>query len=184
MSETAEPPRRAERRRIPFYVPLIFAVALVFTAIGVVESLFIVYEYFTGAFAFQRAPDLGIGIRSWTEHHSLRPGYSDQNFHTSSFGLRTPEVAVPKPAGTFRVLLLGDSFTFGYGVKEDEGFARVLERQLRRDANRPIEVVNAGVISYCPLLEYLQYVHHLNLLEPDVVILNFDMSDVQDHLIY
>jgi hypothetical protein len=44
--------------------------------------------------------------------------------------------------------------------------------------------VNAGVLSYCPLLEYLQYRQHLHVLEPDLVVLNFDMSDVQDHLEY
>jgi hypothetical protein len=47
-----------------------------------------------------------------------------------------------------------------------------------------VEVVNAGVLSYCPLLEYLQYRNHLSILDPDLVILNFDMSDVQDHMIY
>jgi hypothetical protein len=39
-------------------------------------------------------------------------------------------------------------------------------------------------LSYCPLLEYLQYRHHLHVLEPDLVVLNFDMSDVQDHMAY
>jgi len=53
-----------------------------------------------------------------------------------------------------------------------------------RFASARVEVVNAGVISYCPLLEYLQYRHHLHSLDPDLVILNFDMSDVQDHLAY
>jgi hypothetical protein len=47
-----------------------------------------------------------------------------------------------------------------------------------------IEVVNAGVLSYCPLLEFLQYRQQLHALEPDLVVLNFDMSDVQDHLAY
>jgi len=170
---------------VPPVARLVFAVALIFTAIGVIESAFIVYEYFTGALAYERAPDRGIGIRSWTEHHALRPGYDIPNLHTNSFGLRSPEVAVPKPAGTVRILLLGDSFTFGQGVREDQGFARVLERKLKAtETDRVIEVVNAGVISYCPLLEYLQYRQHLHILEPDLVVLNFDMSDVQDHLIY
>jgi hypothetical protein len=55
---------------------------------------------------------------------------------------------------------------------------------LRSGGFPSVEVVNAGVLSYCPLLEYLQYRHHLHVLEPDLVILNFDMSDVQDHLEY
>jgi len=99
--------------------------------------------------------------------------------------LRSPEVAVPKPAGTVRILLLGDSFTFGLRVADNETFGRQLEKRLRATyGSNSIEVVSAGVISYCPLLEYLQYRHHLHVLEPDLVVLNFDMSDVQDHMAY
>jgi hypothetical protein len=115
----------------------------------------------------------------------MRPGYDIPPVRTNSFGLRSPEVPVPKPPGTFRILLLGDSFTFGFMSGEESVFARKLERRLRdRDGASVIEVVNAGVLSYCPLLEYLQYRHHLQALDPDLVILNFDMSDVQDHLEY
>jgi GDSL-like lipase/acylhydrolase family protein len=169
----------------PWLLRLLFLVALVFTAIGVVETGFILYDLRTGVFSTSRAPDVGFGIRSWTVHHALRPGYSSPNIHINSFGLRSPEVAVPKPAGTIRILLLGDSFTFGLRVRDDETFGRRLEEDLRgKYGTAPVEVVSAGVLSYCPLLEYLQYRHHLHVLEPDLVVLNFDMSDVQDHMAY
>jgi GDSL-like Lipase/Acylhydrolase family len=164
---------------------LVFLVAVVFTTVGILETAFILYDLRTRALSIARAPDLGFGIRSWTVHHALRPGYSSPAVHINSFGLRSPEVAVPKPAGTIRVLLLGDSFTFGLRVKDDEIFGRRLEEMLRgKYGAAPVEVVSAGVISYCPLLEYLQYRHHLHVLEPDLVVLNFDMSDVQDHMAY
>ena len=164
---------------------LVFLVAVVFTAIGVIESGFIAYDLLTHSLSPFRAPDLSFGIRSWTLHHELRPGYTSPAVHTNSFGLRSPEVAVPKPAGTVRILMLGDSFTFGFRAPDDEVFARRLEDKLRKQlAPTAIEVVNAGVLSYCPLLEYLQYRDRLHVLEPDLVILNFDMSDVQDQLAY
>jgi GDSL-like Lipase/Acylhydrolase family len=164
---------------------LVFLVAIAFTTIGIIETAFILYDLRTQALSVARAPDLGFGIRSWTVHHALRPGYSSPNIHINSFGLRSPEVAVPKPAGTVRILLLGDSFTFGLRVRDDETFGRRLEERLRSaSGSTPIEVVSAGVISYCPLLEYLQYRHQLHVLEPDLVVLNFDMSDVQDHMAY
>ena len=164
---------------------LVFSIVLLFALIGVVESGFIVYDAFSGSLSVFRAPDLGRGVRSWTVHHAMRPGYRDGSVRLNSFGLRSPEVAVPKPDGTFRVLLLGDSFTFGFMAREEEVFARLLETRLRQqDTSRTIEVVNAGVLSYCPLLEYLQYRHHLHALDPDLVVLNFDMSDVQDHIEY
>jgi lysophospholipase L1-like esterase len=174
-----------DERGTPFFLRVFFVVALAFTTIGIVESAFIAFDLYTGWLSFARSPDLSFGVRSWTLHHELRPGFSSPNVRTNSFGLRSPEVAVPKPEGTFRILILGDSFTFGFGVADDKVFARRLEAQLRsRNPNASIEVVNAGVLSYCPLLEYLQYRHRLHVLEPDLVILNFDMSDVQDHMAY
>lgn len=172
--------------RTPLIVRLLFVVALAFTLLGTVESAFMAYDVWSGgALSVFRAPDLERGIRSWTEHHAMRPGYADSVTTLNSFGLRSPEVRVPKPEGTPRVLLLGDSFTFGFKTGDKDVFARRLEEQLRRSAGRAsTEVVNAGVVSYCPLLEYLQYRHHLAVLEPDLVILNFDMSDVQDHMDY
>ena len=164
-----------------------FVIALIFTTIGVLESAFILYDVAThGSLAGLRAPDLSFGIRSWRIHHEMRPGYQSAVVRTNSFGLRSPEVAVPKPEGTFRILLLGDSFTFGMRVADDDLiFARRLEAQLRKQyPSKRIEVVNGGVLSYCPLLEYLEYRHYLHSLAPDLVILNFDMSDVQDQLAY
>ncbi len=168
------------------FLRLLFAAGLAFALLGFIESTFIAYDLWTGgSLSAARAPDLGFGIRSWTVHHALRPGYTSPNVNTNSMGLRSPEVAIPKPPRTIRVLLLGDSFTFGLRALDKDLFARRIEERFReRFAPTAVEVVNAGVLSYCPLLEYLQYRQQLNILEPDLVVLNFDMSDVQDHLAY
>lgn len=172
-------------RQTPLVVYALFAVALAFTAIGLVEIAFRAANMVSGgSLAVGLTPDLEVGIRSWTVHHAMRPGYDNPASPTNSFGLRSPEVAVPKPAGAFRILLLGDSFTLGFRAANDVVFARQLEQGLRTGGFTSVEVVNAGVLSYCPLLEYLQYRHNLHILEPDLVIVNFDMSDVQDHLEY
>jgi hypothetical protein len=186
MSDRIETSERTDPSHTSAVVRVLFLVALAFVALGVIESGFMIYDALTGgSLSVQRAPDLGFGIRSWTVHHAMRPGYRSPNIQTNSFGLRSPEVAVPKPRGTFRILLLGDSFTFGLRASEHDIYARRLEDQLRtRYPSMSLEVVNAGVISYCPLLEYLQYRHHLHVLDPDLVVLNFDMSDVQDQLAY
>src|SRR4051812_34877583 len=47
--------------------------------------------------------------------------------HINSRGTRGPEFAVPKPANTFRILSLGDSRTFGWGLTEDETYTKRLE---------------------------------------------------------
>jgi hypothetical protein len=174
-----------EPRRSPLLVRALFVIALLFTLIGLVETAFVLGDALSGgSISAERVPDLELGIRSWSVHHAMRPGYDVPPVRTNSLGLRSPEVAIPKPAGRFRILLLGDSFTFGFRAAQDVIFPRKLEEMLRSRGFADVEVVNAGVLSYCPLLEYLQYKHRLHILEPDLVVLNFDMSDVQDHLEY
>ena len=119
-------------------------------------------------------------------HHKFIP-LAKSRFKTSSFnthyeinslGLRDKEYPLKKPAGTTRVLMLGDSFTEGIGVEANETFSKVLEGLLNGEGRtEKYEVINAGVGSYSPLPEYL-YLKSAGLkLEPDVVVLNLDLSD-------
>ncbi len=62
----------------------------------------------------------------------------------NSLGLRGPEPARSKPAGTRRVLVLGDSYVFGVGVDEEHLFTTRLGQRLAR-GGAALEVVNAGV---------------------------------------
>lgn len=91
----------------------------------------------------------------------------------NSHGTRGPEFAVPKPAGTFRVLMLGDSRTFGWGLPEEATYARLVEQGLREKApaGRPVEVINAGVNawSYSQMLVFLR--ERALAWEPDAVVL-------------
>src|SRR5262245_58323303 len=186
-SISERPPARVKSgARLPIAARIIFALAGIYTLVGLLETGFILYDSLTGhQLSALSTPDLGLGIRSWTEHHAMRPGYDIPPTQTNSFGLRSPEVVIPKPPGTYRILLLGDSFTLGFRAAEEDIFARKLEHQLRKEyGTTAIDVINAGVLSYCPLLEFLQYRQHLHILEPDLVILNFDLSAVQDHIDY
>ena len=110
-----------------------------------------------------------------TRGYTLRAGYEGESaygipFRVSAQGFRSPEVAVPKPAGTKRVLLLGDSVTWGAGVREEETFARRLERSLGAELACPVEVVNTGVSGY-GTIEELDVLEQEGLaFEPDVVV--------------
>jgi lysophospholipase L1-like esterase len=93
--------------------------------------------------------------------------------HINSRGTRGPEFEVPKPKGTFRILSLGDSKTFGWGLTEAETYSARAETLLREKApsGRNIEVINAGVNawSYPQIKLYLQE-HGLGF-EPDIAVL-------------
>ncbi len=130
----------------------------------------------------------------WKCHHALKPLKStvrrnpDTNLpvtiRTNNLGLRGDLVVIPKPEDVFRILYLGDEAVFASEVTEEDSFCRLMEAELPNWQGRRLEVINAGVPGYCPLLSYLQFQHSLASLEPDLLILHFDLSDVADDHYY
>ncbi|MEM6568646.1 MAG: SGNH/GDSL hydrolase family protein [Planctomycetota bacterium] len=101
--------------------------------------------------------------------------------HTAS-GFRDRERERAKPDGTFRILGLGDSFTYGAGVAADETYLARLERALGSREGRAgsIEVVRAGVPRYFTRAERLLFEHDGEGWDPDLVLLGFVPNDVVD----
>jgi len=106
-------------------------------------------------------------------------GYSEgTNVTTNSRGLRERELPLARPAGTRRVIFLGDSVTFGPGVRDDEPFPRQVEAMLRADGAGPVETVNTGVVGYNTIQE-LGRLDDVGLAyQPDVVVLTFVVNDL------
>ena len=50
----------------------------------------------------------------------------------SSQGLRDEEIAIPKPVGVTRILAVGDSFTYGWGVEAEAAWPEVMEAKLQQ----------------------------------------------------
>jgi len=99
----------------------------------------------------------------------------DVVYHINSLGQRDDE---PTTNDSETVLLLGDSFMEGYGVERGEILADRLE------ATTSWNVINAGVKSYSPLLEYLYLKHRGLAQKPDTVVLFLDLSDPANDLYY
>jgi lysophospholipase L1-like esterase len=93
--------------------------------------------------------------------------------HVNSRGTRGPEFQVPKPSGTLRILSLGDSRTFGWGLAGSETYSDRLRQLLqeRRGGSNNVEVINAGVNawSFPQMLVYFR--ETAARYEPDIVIL-------------
>lgn len=110
--------------------------------------------------------------------------YGDVVVSTNRAGMREREYAVPKPPGTVRVVLLGDSFVFGIKCSEEQRLGGQLERLLRSirtDRTREVEVLSLGVSSWslASALAYLR--RQLDRLEPDLVVhvtVSNDLADV------
>jgi len=126
------------------------------------------------------------------EHHPYRAyaefaDTSGQKVFTNSLGWKDgqPRRQVERdPAPRRRVVFLGDSFTEGLGVPQEQTFSADVERRLNRRGAR-FEVLNGGRVSYSPLLEYMRLKRFLATgYRADTVVLLPDLSDVQDELEY
>lgn len=93
---------------------------------------------------------------------------------TNSIGLRNPEVQIPKPEGTKRILFVGDSFTMGWGVKESDTFVRLSESLIRQKIVQfPVETINAGFTASGPSGYYI-FLKYFGLdLDPDIIVVGF-----------
>lgn len=88
-------------------------------------------------------PQLGWYHQSNKEVHLKKRGV-DATVHTNSVGFRgLREYTLNKPENLRRVMVLGDSFTFGFGVEDDEVFTARLESKFN-----DLEVLNLGVPGY------------------------------------
>ena len=90
----------------------------------------------------------------------------------NSHGLRDKEYDYEKPTGCKRILVLGDSFAWGYGVSDDEIFTEVLENQLADNTNA-IQVINTGVSGWGTDQEFLFLRNEGFRYDPDLVVLAF-----------
>ena len=99
----------------------------------------------------------------------------------NSLGFRGAEVASPKPQGRLRIVIVGDSVTFGMGMGDAESFPAQLEHLLHEKfPGRDLDVVNLGVPGYDTRQEVTLLRRNLARLDPDVALVGFYTNDVPD----
>ncbi len=115
---------------------------------------------------------------SWAFLPGVIPDVPGTHLPTNERGLRDDPVVVPKPASVVRVLALGDSTVFGFGVRREESFVERLEALLnQRGGVGRYEVVNAGVPGYS-VFNSLQYLRREGIqLEPDLILFQSNFND-------
>lgn len=172
--------RRRKAGRLP--ARLLLAFASVFFCLFLAEVLlpFVVNSQLQKVLAIQRMfdPDPLTGFK-WKKSaggYFISPEFFAQ-VKTNPLRLRNPETGHERqPGGPPRLLLLGDSFTAGYGVGAGESFAGILQKELAGRA----EVINAGVNGYGPLHELMYYYLEGRRYRPDQVLLCFYPGDLMD----
>lgn len=181
--------------RLPFHAPVYYTLAmrrltarllLVFSGflmgLLVVEAAFRIagpnipldltmarFQAYHPVYGFFHQP----GVSGWVRTDEFT---SHVKFNTQ--GLRGPEVAIPKPSGTFRALILGDSVVEGAQVAEDATMAARLQHELAAVApGRRIETVNAGVAGFGTGQQFLYLEREGLAYQPDMLVLVFTVAN-------
>ena len=119
--------------------------------------------------------------RGWALRPNLRdvPAFGGKTLSSNSRGLRgAREYALDKPPGLNRIVVLGDSFTFGEDVGDDEAWPRRLEELMPGT-----EVLNLGVHGYGHD-QMLLYLREEGLkYHPDVVVVGFLPDDMERNVV-
>lgn len=155
--------RLTRRKKLAFSAGffLVFLAALELLSRSVIEGHFIrPIPYPKDHPRIQEDPILGFRIK---------PGDFDGS-HINQFGLRGPEIQIPKPLGCKRILMLGGSTTYGNTVSTDKAYPAVVERLLRaKNPSQCIEVINAGISGAHSYHHLVRLRHLYQDLQPDIV---------------
>lgn len=91
----------------------------------------------------------------------------------NKYGQRGEDYPLEKEEGEYRVICLGDSLTFGPGVRDEETFAAVLQEIFRRrnpGTDKNVRIINAAVNGYATV-HYLRWAEtQVDIYDPDLLI--------------
>ena len=96
--------------------------------------------------------------------------------HSNAMGFRGREFDPVKPPGVYRIAAVGDSFTFGNGIREEDRYTDLLQSRLPSH----FEVLNFGVAGANTPEHRLLVQRLLPLVHPDFIILQWYVNDVED----
>lgn len=104
--------------------------------------------------------------------YDMKPGYKyPGEVSINSLGFRGKEFFFKKPAGTYRIVAIGGSTTYGSFLDDSQTYPYYLEKELHKDLNTDkIEVINAGLVSATSAESLTRFLFKIVPLEPDMII--------------
>lgn len=100
------------------------------------------------------------------------------NIKINSQGFRDKEYSLEKPKETYRIMVLGDSFTLGWGVPIEDVYSKVLEKKLNENSKgNKFEVINTALGNYNTQMEYEVLKEKYLQFEPDMIIVGYYPND-------
>lgn len=131
----------------------------------------------TGPFFGQYDPQLGWANKPGaTGLWKPNPGEPEVPVAINANGLRGTEHRYERTPGRKRILVVGDSLSFGFGVPVEDSFPEILQSLI----GSGWEVVNASVVGYGLDQAYLLFLTEGIKYEPDLVLVKFSSADIYD----
>ena len=181
MSSPISPPKQRIPARISRCRELLVNLAL---SVGVSAGLLLVCEG-TARF-FERPERRPRTADEWV------PGANDDHFYTlkrrplgwppseiNADGLRDRAHFETRPEDVWRVAVLGDSVTEGFGLASEQAFPRELERQLEADGER-VEVLSLAVRGWSTRQQRIAYHRIARRYRPDQVLVATCLNDITE----
>jgi hypothetical protein len=98
----------------------------------------------------------------------------------NNLNYRDKDVTISKPKGVFRIMVLGDSFTWGAGLAENERYGNILDSLLASSfKDIKIEVINCGRSSSSTIDERDSLLRLRKIVDPDLLVVGFCINDPQ-----
>lgn len=96
----------------------------------------------------------------------------------NTYGYRDKDYSLQKPDNTYRIMVLGDSFTLGWGVPIEAAYSEVLEKMLNENTKgRKFEVINTALGNYNTQMEYEMLKEKDIKFKPDMIIVGYYPND-------
>jgi len=156
------------------------------------------------AFGLLLGGEASLRVRAWYRHGSqapvadiyqadeglgrrLKPGAvlagSERRLSINRLGFRGPEIPLPKPPGTLRIAVLGDSTTFGLEASDDASVwvERMAAELNERSTPTRFDAVNGGVPGYTLADSAKLLEERIAILDPDFVVINQAATDISAH---
>lgn len=105
-----------------------------------------------------------------------RRWYRLDQVQTNAMGFRGREFNPVKPPGVYRIAAVGDSFTFGNGIPQDQRYSEILQSHLPSH----FEVLNFGVAGANTPEHRVLVKRLLDQVHPDFIVLQWYVNDVED----
>ena len=136
-----------------------------------VELLLVVTDPYLFKGMFQYEPDMGYQVRAYYPSGYGSYGDGKDVTPTNRFGFNAPDFPLAKPPGTFRIVVVGDSYGWAGGLNGN--YTHQLQEMFDRQGDRRVEIINTGYPGTHTGEQLIMLKKYALQYDPDLVLLGF-----------